>query len=277
MVLVTVLNPLITLGLLAAVIVLSPSRWLIGLFLALSIGMVIRVVRFFRRAMPPGETLSERDDPELFGVLSRLCALVDLSVPEVVLSDQAHPNTWVVHFPGRRPRLYVTRGLRQALSAEEFQAVIGHELAHIANRDALVMTIVGWPAAVMLRANGGAGPDAIFVIAIGALSHLGLTVLSRYRELAADAGSCAITGRPSALASALIKVSGALERTEIPRTDLRAAAALNAFNLVEVPPRGWLADIPLLHRVMSTHPPLRRRLDALEALESAQQRPGIYP
>jgi heat shock protein HtpX len=276
MVLVTVLTPLIALSLLFAVIVLSPSRWLLGLFVALGLGMVVRLGMFFRRAAPPGRTLSEGDDPELFGMLDRLCALVDISRPEVILSDQAQPNSWVVHFPGRAPRLYVTRGLRQALTAEEFQAVLGHELAHIANRDALVMTIVGWPAAVMFRASGGGGPDAFIVIAIGALSHLGLTVLSRYRELAADAGSCAITGRPSALASALLKVSGSLERSQIPRKDLRAAAALNAFNLVEIPPPRWLAEIPPLHRMVSTHPPLRRRLDALEALESAQQRPGVY-
>jgi heat shock protein HtpX len=275
MVLVAVLNPLIALGLLAAVIVFLPNRWLLGLAVALGVGMLVRVARFCRRALPPGRTLSESDDPALFGALDRLCALADISRPQVVLSDQAQPNTWVVHVPGRQPRLYVTRGLREALTPEEFQAVLGHELAHIANRDALVMTIVGWPAAVMLRASGGGGPDALIVIGIGVLSHLGLTVLSRYRELAADAGACAITGRPSALSSALLKVSRSLTETQIPRRDLRAAAALNAFNLVEVPPPSWLRDIPLLARMVSTHPPLRVRLDALEAVERAQQRPGI--
>jgi len=191
-----------------------------------------------------------------------------------VLSDQAQPNTWIVHFPGRRPRLYVTCGLRQVLTPEELQAVLGHELSHIANRDAVVMTVVGAPAAVMLRTSGGGGPDALLVFAIGMLSHLGITILSRYRELAADAGSAAITGRPSALASALLKVSDTLG--QIPREDLRAAAALNAFNLVATPPRGPLARrVPRLARVAATHPPVQARIDALHELERAQQFPRV--
>ena len=94
-------------------------------------------------------------------------------------------------------------------------------------------------------------------------------VLSRYRELAADAGSSAMTGRPSALASALLKVSDA--HPQIPRKDLRAAAALNAFNLVAVPHRSRLPrQVPPLAPLTATHPTLRARLEALEALERAQ-------
>jgi heat shock protein HtpX len=275
MVLAAVLTPLITLGLLAALIVLTPGRWMFGLVFGLFFGIGVRVVKLAKRTQPPGRVLSQRDDPELLGMLSRLCVLADLTMPELVLSEQPQLNSWVLHFPRKPPRLYITRGLRSALTPEELQAVLGHELAHIANRDALVMSIVDWPGAVMRRVNGGAGIDAIFLVAIGMLSHLGVTILSRYRELAADAGSCAITGRPSALASALLKVSDSHEQTQIPRKDLRVAAALNAFNLVEVPPPNWLRDIPPLARLVSTHPRLRRRLDALEALESAQQRPAI--
>jgi heat shock protein HtpX len=272
MVLVTILNPLIALGLLAAVIVVMPSRYLSGLFLALIVGGVARVFASARRKGPPAHVLSARADPDLFAVLNRLCALADIAMPEVLLSDQAQLNSWVVHAPGQTPRLYVTRGLREALTPEELQAVLGHELAHIANRDALVMTIVGAPAAAMVRVSGAGGIDALMVFAIGMVCQLGLTILSRYRELAADAGSCAITGRPSALASALLKVSDSVQ--QIPRRDLRAAAALNAFNLVAVPPSGgrlWVP--PFLRRMAATHPPLRTRLDALEALERAQQRP----
>ena len=269
MVLVAVLNPLIALGLLAAVFAFTPSRFVVGIVFGLVVGAAVRIYQATKR--PPGRVLSERDDPDLFAILNRLCALADIALPEVVLSDQAQPNSWVVHIPGKQPRLYVTRGLREALTLEELQAVLGHELAHIANRDALVMTAVGAPAAVMMRVNGGAGLDAIPVAAIGLISQLGVLILSRYRELAADAGSCAITGRPSALASALLKVSGSLE--QIPSKDLRAAAALNAFNLVPVPPRSaLLRNAPwLLARMVTTHPPLRARLDALDALERAQQ------
>jgi heat shock protein HtpX len=268
MVLVAVLNPLIALALLAAVFVFTPSRYVFGLVVGLIVGTAVRVCKRSKR--PPGRVLSGPDDPDLFAILNRLCALADIARPEVVLSDEAQPNSWVVHVPGQPPRLYVTWGLREALTLEELQAVLGHELAHIANRDALVMTVVGAPAAVMMRVNGGAGLDAIPVAVIGLLSQLGVRVLSRYRELTADAGSCAITGRPSALASALLKVSGSLEH--IPSRDLRAAAALNALNLVAVPSRSTLLRrMPWLARMMASHPPLRARLEALEALERAQQ------
>ena len=270
MVLVAVLTPVLTLGLLGVVIALAPGRWMFGLILGLLVGLGVMIYKHSQGRQPAAGRLEERDDPELFGLLNRLCALADMPLPEVVLSEESQPNTWVVHFPGRPPRLYITAGLRQALTREELHAVLGHELAHIVNRDALVMTVVEWPGAIMRRVNGGAGLGGIFVAAIGALSYLGVTMLSRYRELAADAGSCAIAGRPSALASALLKVSNSLEH--IPQQDLRAAAALNAFNLVAVPPRSrLLRRVPLLARVVATHPPLRARLDALEALERAQQ------
>src|ERR1700733_344789 len=270
MVLVTILTPLVALGLLAVVIAFTPSRWLLGLIVGLMVGVFARAIKHVKTANESFRPLSDREDPELFGILDRLCALADMPRPSVILSDQAQPNTWVVDFPGRPPRLYITRGLRNMLTLEELQAVLGHELAHIANRDARVMSIVEWPSAVMLRVNAGAGIDAILVGAIGLLSHLGVTILSRYRELAADAGSAAITGRPSALASALLKVSDSLG--QIPAKDLRAAAALNAFNLVATPARSRLVRrVRLLARITATHPPLQARLDALYQLERCQQ------
>lgn len=274
MVLVAILNPLIAVGLFAVVVVFMPSRYLLGLVIGLTVGASARWIRQRTRPGPEGRTLSESDEPDLFAMVDRLCALADVRRPQLVLSEQDQPNSWVVHVPGQPPRLYLTRGLRETLTREELQAVLGHELAHIANRDAVVMTVVGAPGAVLLKTGGGGGPDAVLVAMIGGLSHLGVTILSRYREFAADAGASAITGRPSALASALIKVSGSL--TQLPQKDLRAAAALNAFNLVPVPTRSRLVRrIPLLARVIATHPPLRARLDALEALERAQQRPGL--
>lgn len=274
MVLVAVLNPLIAVGLLAAVVVFMPSTYRLGLLLGLTVGASARWIRRQRRRGPEGRTLSESDDSDLFAIVDRLCALADVRRPQLVLSEQRQPNSWVVHVPGQQPRLYLTRGLRETLTPEELQAVLGHELAHIANRDALVMTVVGAPGALMRQAGAAGGLDAVLAAMIGALSHLGVAILSRYREFAADAGGSAITGRPSALASALIKVSGSL--TQIPQEDLRAAAALNAFNLVPVPSRSRLVQrSPLLARMIATHPPLRARLDALEALERAQQRPGL--
>jgi heat shock protein HtpX len=274
MVLVTVLTPTVAVGLLAVVIAFTPSRWMFGLIAGLTAGVFARAVRLAKSRRKPFWPLSEHEDPELFAILDRLCALADIPRPQVELSDLVQPNTWVVHLPGRPPRLYITRSLRALLTLEELQAVLGHELAHIANRDARVMSIIEWPTAVMLRPNAGAGLDALFVGAIGLLSQVGVTILSRYRELAADAGSAAITAHPSALASALLKVSDSL--AQIPKKDLRAAAALNAFNLVAAPSRSRLARrVPFVARITATHPSLQARLDALHELERAQQRPGI--
>jgi heat shock protein HtpX len=274
MVVVAVLTPLVAVGLLVVLIALAPRQWMFGVIFGLLAGTVALAVRHGKISAEPFLPLSGPEDPELFAILDRLCALADIPRPMVFLSDEPQPNSWVMHFPRRPPRLYITTGLRQLLTLDELQAVLGHELAHIANRDAVVMSVVGWPTAVMLRVNGGAGIGGVFLMAIGALTHIGVTILSRYRELAADAGAATITGRPSALASALLKVSDSLG--QIPRTDLRAAAALNAFNLVATPRRGWLlGHVRPLARITATHPPLQARLDALHELERAQQRPGV--
>jgi heat shock protein HtpX len=270
MVLVAVLTPLAAIALLAAVVIVLPSRFLAGLAIALGFGTVVRLVVHLNRKPPPGTALTEHDDPELFAIVDRLCVLADITRPELVLSNQRQPNSWVVHLPHQTPRLYLTSGLRDLLTLNELQAVLGHELTHIANHDALVMSVVGMPGSVMLRASGG-GVDGLLVVAIGMLSQIGTAILSRYRELAADAGAAAITARPSALASALLKVSDSLE--QLPAKDLRAATALNAFNLVAVPrrPRRGRPRSRLLGRLAATHPPLQSRLDALFALERVQQ------
>ncbi len=269
MVLVAVLTPLLAVVLLAAVVALSPGRLLVGLAVALGFGSVVRLIVYCASKQPPGTVLTEHDDPELSAVVDRLCVLADIPRPELVLMDQRQPNSWVVHLPHQTPRVYVTTGLRELLTLDELGAVVGHELAHIANRDALVMSVVGMPGSIMLRARGG-GPDGLLVIAIGMLAQVGTAILSRYREFAADAGSAEITGRPSALASALLKVSDSLER--LPTKDLRAAAALNAFNLVAATPRrGGPLHSNRIARLWATHPPLQARLDALDMLERAQQ------
>jgi heat shock protein HtpX len=267
MVLVAVLTPVLVLGLLVAIVAMFPGRQLIWLAAALVAGSISTVVAYQRAKPPPGTVISEAEDPDLIAVLNRLCGLADVARPEVVLSDQRQPNSWVVHLPGHSPRLYLTKGLRELLTLDELAAVLAHELAHIANRDALVMTVVGGPGTVMRNARGG-WPAALLT-AIGALSALGTKLLSRYRELAADAASVQLTGRPSTLATALMKVSDSLE--QLPTKDLRAAVAMNAFNLIAVPDRRRSSHRNrFLTRVTATHPPLRARLEALHRLERAQ-------
>jgi heat shock protein HtpX len=269
MVLVSVLTPVSALALLAVLFAVLPSYPRLVLSLGLCAGLVVTVSRM-RSEPPDGRVLAASDDPELFAVMDRLCAIGDMPRPELVFSEQTQPNSWVVHLPGRKPRVYLTKGLRELLTPEELQAVLAHELTHISNRDALVMSVVALPGLAMMNARTGAG---VLANVAGALAHTGTLALSRYRELAADAGAAAITGRPSALAVALLKVSSSLER--IPNEDLRAAAALNAFNLVAVDQRRRLWHRSrLLARVTASHPPLHERLQALHALEHIQHRPG---
>jgi heat shock protein HtpX len=145
--------------------------------------------------------------------------------------------------------------------------VVAHELAHVAHRDAAVMTVVGGPGAVLLR--GGLKmrgwpmmAGGLAAAGVGWLGSLGGRILSRYREFAADAGAVALTGNPAALASALTKVSDGL--VAIPSRDLRAAAAMDAFHLLPVSPDGE-------YRLPATHPPLPARIERLHRLEAALQ------
>jgi heat shock protein HtpX len=204
MVLVSVLTPLMAVALAVAVAVMLPSRYLPTLVLMLMASFGVWFFRRGNRNHDAERLLTEADDPELFAVVDRLYAMADIPRPGLVLSDQRQPNSWVVHLPNQAPRVYLTTGLRHLLTIDELTAVLGHELAHIVNRDATVMSVVGMPAAIMTRMGGG-GVDGIAMVLIGTVSQVGVRMLSRYRELAADAGSAAITGRPSALASALLR------------------------------------------------------------------------
>jgi heat shock protein HtpX len=279
MVVVAIATPLMVLALVAAVAVLLPLEWAIGVGIIAALGAVA-TVRDLRQASK-SEVLREQDAPELFATVDRLCTVADLPRPKIVLERTGQPNSWVVAVPRRTPELHITQGLIELLDRNELQAVLAHELSHIANHDATVMTVVGMPGAILMAGSrrrfaiGG-----LYVIvsrliagAIGKYAQLGTNTLSRYRELAADRGAAAITGRPSALASALVKVSGALEK--MPVTDLRSAAALDSFHLIAVRSRrGRDANRHgLVARLMETHPSLEHRLAALERLEAHAQHP----
>jgi heat shock protein HtpX len=197
----------------------------------------------------------------------------DLPRPDIVLDAERQPNSWVIDLPGRPPRLHVTRGLLATLDAAELEAAIAHELSHVAHRDATVMTVVGLPGSLLLegsmREMRGLWFWQIGAVVAGAIGYVasgGTHALSRYRELSADRGAAALTGRPSALASALLKVSGELER--LPSRDLRAVAGRDAFHLVAVEDAGardWRGGLG------HTHPSIEERIAALERLEQRMQ------
>jgi heat shock protein HtpX len=220
---------------------------------------------------------------QLIGVVARLAIQADIPMPRVAVADTRMPNAFAV---GRSPKsatVCVTSGLLGLLEAGELEAVLGHELTHIANRDVMVMTLASFFASIAsfivqigfwfggMFDDNEDGPGALVVILVSALvyvvSWLLLQALSRYREFAADRGSAVITGRPSALISALMKIEGSMGR--IPQRDLRAASGeLAAFYIV--PPQVKRS----LSTLFSTHPSLEQRVAALQRLELQLQSAG---
>jgi heat shock protein HtpX len=257
MLLAAVATPAIVVAGVAAIVLVAPMKVVAGVALAAVIGVGGTLRE--RRAGPQGEPVSPAREPELHAIVDRLCLVADLPKPEIVVEPEEQPNSWLVGLSRGRARLHVTRGLLDLLTPSELEAVVGHELAHLVNRDAVVMTAVGGPGAVLLGGGRRLMRGGWFLMiggfvatGIGWLSRLGTQMLSRHRELAADAGSAALTGRPAALASALRRISGELRL--VPEEDLRVAAYRDVFHLLPVGEHG-------------THPPLATRIERLERLE----------
>jgi heat shock protein HtpX len=235
------------------------------------------------------QEVSPSEAPELHGVIDRLCALADMPKPRVAIAQTDMPNAFATGRNSKNAVLCVTTGLLRRLDQKELEGVIAHEMSHVAHKDVVVMTIasfVGIIAALLVRFafygelfggggrgrgggnnnNGGALPILLIVMAVGivvyAISFLLIRLLSRYRELAADRAGALLTGQPSALASALTKVSGAM--SAIPTKDLREAQALNAFYFAPA----FKSDMVSLSTVFSTHPSLERRLQQLSEISA---------
>lgn len=213
--------------------------------------------------------------PQLHGIVDRLCVMADMPKPRVAISDVHIPNAFATGRSPKRSVVCVTTGLLQELDPDEVEAVLSHELSHVAHRDVLVMTIAsvagvmaGFLTRMVLwgglgRARDRDGNSALMVMAVLLASVLVYCVsfvltrmLSRYRELAADRAGALLTGQPSVLASALTKVSGTM--AQIPSKDLRAAENFNAFFFAPA-----LAPGQSLAALFATHPPLEKRLENL--------------
>ncbi len=228
--------------------------------------------------------VSPAQEPELHGVIERLCVQADLPKPRVCVMESRMPNAFAMGRSQKSATVCATRGLLDLLSPAELEGVIGHELTHVINRDVMVMTLASFFATLAamiaqfaLFFGGGFGggygrsrdeeEGVLLVLLVSvlvyAISFLLLRALSRYREFAADRGSAVLTGRPSALASALLKISGTMER--VPSEDLRKAEGLSAFFILPARTKKSLMNI------FADHPPLEKRLAALERLESQLQ------
>lgn len=224
--------------------------------------------------------VTAEEEPRLHSVVARLCALANMPEPQVAIADIDVPNAFAVGRSPRRAVVCVTTGLLRRLDPEELDGVLAHELSHVAHRDVMVMTtasFLGVLAGLLARFTlytgmfgGGRGRrgDSLFLVvllvmavsaAVYLISFLLIRALSRYRELAADRAGAMLTGRPSALASALTRISDDIGR--IPSRDLRTEQPFNAFFVVPA----FGADATL-SSLLSTHPSLERRLDQLARL-----------
>ncbi len=262
---------------------------------AVFIGLIGIGIAFFQwwfsdtaamRAMGAREVTAE-EAPELHGMIDRLCAMADMPKPRVAISDTRIPNAFATGRSPERAVVCVTTGIMQTLTAEELEGVLAHELSHVAHRDVLVMTVaasagivagmltrgaqfgmLGWGRRSNDSSGGGAiGFFAILIISlvVYAVSFLLLRLLSRYRELSADRSGAYLTQRPSALASALRKISGKMDA--VPEKDLREAQSMNAFFIAPAV-RGLT-----MSSLTSTHPSLEKRLDQLAEIATTLGKP----
>jgi heat shock protein HtpX len=272
-----------------------------GLFVALVVGLMYAVpgwavviglvgigIAFFQwyrsdtvamRAMNAYEVTPEQA-PELHGMIDRLCAMADMPKPRVAVSDTAIPNAFATGRSPERAVVCVTTGILQTLDTEELEGVLAHELSHVAHRDVLVMTVASSAGIIAGMVMHGAQwgvlgrnrNNALFAVAmlvvslvVYAVSFVLLRLLSRYRELSADRSGAYLTQKPSALASALKKISGQMDA--VPERDLRAAEPMNAFFIAPAV-RGLS-----MAALTSTHPSLEKRLDQLAEIATNLGKP----
>src|SRR5260221_3472315 len=268
-----------------ALIVVLGRAWPVGV--AVVVGFAVFQIatsgKLAMRTMGAYEVTAEQE-PELHAVVDRLCALAGMRKPVVAVADTDLPNACAVGRSKNATALCVTRGLLRRLDPQELEAVIAHELSHVAHGDAAVMTVasfIGVLAGLVARVgvkliyfgSRARGLWHIIVAAMGVMALASATwfvslvltrSLSRYREFAADRSAAELTGNPSALAAALTKVSGAVgSGGGIPLKDLRKATALNAFYFAPV-----TAAKPQAHHLLSTHPTTHARLDRLTKMSA---------
>jgi heat shock protein HtpX len=254
-----------------------------GAGIIVAVAVVLLLVQLFASDKLAMATLgvkevSPSEEPELHGIVERLCVQADLPKPRVCVMETSMPNAFAMGRSRKSTTVCATRGILDLLSPAELEGVMAHELTHVINRDVMVMTLASFfatLASLILQFSfffGGGGDreeeEDLFLVVIAsvvvyAVSFVLLRALSRYREFAADRGGAVLTGRPSALSSALLKISGTIER--VPSQDLRSAEAMSAFFIIPARAKKSLMNI------FADHPPLEQRLAALSRLEAQLQ------
>ena len=234
------------------------------------------------------KVVTAEQEPELHAMVERLCAMSDMPKPRIAVIESDVPNAFATGRSPKHAAVAVTRGLWRRLEPQEVEGVLAHELAHIAHRDVLVMTLASFfamLAAMLTRLGmyasmfGGGGnnrdnnnnglPIWLVVMLVSmvtyALSFLLIRTISRYREYSADRGAALVTGAPEHLMSALQKIASGI--TSIPDRDLREVASMNAFFIVPTSVKSSVSEL------FSTHPPMEKRLARLAEIAREMGRP----
>ncbi|MFB6206323.1 MAG: zinc metalloprotease HtpX [Haloglomus sp.] len=216
--------------------------------------------------------VSEEEYPELHATVTRLSQQADLPKPTVAVADSRVPNAFATGRSQKSSAVCVTTGILRRLDEDELEGVLAHELAHIKNRDVMVMTVASFLSTIAFlvvrfgwlfgggrnRNSGGVVVAIVASLVVWIVSFLLIRALSRYREFAADRGGAAITGKPSALASALLTIDGSMD--QVPKEDLRDQAEMNAFFIIPI-------RSGVVGRLFSTHPSTEKRVERLRELD----------
>jgi heat shock protein HtpX len=266
----------------------------VGLVAALVIVIGIAAVQYWTSdklalAAAGAKVVSREEAPELHAIVERLCALADLPKPRIAIVDTDMPNAFATGRSPKHAAVAVTTGLMRRLPPQEIEAVLAHELSHIANRDVLIMTVASFfamLAGILTRFGlyagmfgGGYGGDRrgdnnqvpvwliVFLVSVltYAISYVLIRTISRYREYAADRGSAVMTGAPENLMSALQRIASDVVR--IPQRDLREVASLNAFFIIPTNIGQRVGEL------FMDHPPLEKRLAALAEIARDMGKP----
>jgi len=262
----------------------------IGVLAAVGAGAVITVVfmgglllaqlflsdKLGLRAMGAKE-VSPEEAPGLHAMIERLCIQADLPKPKIAVADTDVPNAFAMGRSQKSATVCATTGIMKTLSPSELEGVMAHELTHVKNRDVLIMTVASFfasLASIILQFSfffGGDDDDGapaalvIFLVSllVYVISFFLMLALSRYREFAADRGAAIITGRPSALSAALLRISDQMQK--VPQQDLRQVEGQNAFFIIPASVKGSFKTL------FATHPPLEARIARLQQLETQLQ------
>ena len=229
------------------------------------------------------KVVTPQEAPGIHAMIERLCIQADLPKPKIAVADNKMPNAFAMGRSQKSAVVCATTGIMETLEPHDLEAVMAHELTHIKNRDVLIMTVASFFATLAsmiaqlgLWFGGGFGDDdggapAFIVILLVSfvvyiVSFFLMLALSRYREFGADRGAALITGRPSALSSALMRISGAMQR--VPDQDLRAVGKMNAFFIVPTSVKKSIGTL------FMSHPPMEKRIEALQRIEAQLQSSG---